>query len=86
MLTNFDKVYVFGDSLSDTGNVLTFTGGQFPTSPYAPGRFSNGDIWIDYLTGQLNLTVDPFATDMAADDGTNFAVGGATSGYDNVGN
>ena len=85
MLANFDKVYVLGDSLSDTGNVLTFTGGQFPTSPYALGRFSNGDVWIDYLTGQLNLTVDPFATNMAPNDGTNFAVGGATSGNDNVG-
>ena len=84
MLPNFDQTYIFGDSLSDTGNVLNYTMGQFPTFPYEPGRFSNGDVWVDYLTDELNLTVNPF-TDFTTTDGLNFAIGGATSGKDNVG-
>jgi phospholipase/lecithinase/hemolysin len=38
----FDGLYVFGDSLSDTGNVYAATQNQFPPLPYAPGRFTNG--------------------------------------------
>lgn len=47
-------VYVFGDSLSDTGNSLVGSGGQvpFPTH-YNSGRYSNGPVWADYLAGQL---------------------------------
>lgn len=88
MNSNFDRLYVFGDSLSDTGNVLNFTGGEFPVAPYEPGRFSNDDIWLDYLTDELNLDVDPFSNPFnffADNDGINYAIGGATSGDDNVG-
>ena len=97
MSPNFDQAYFFGDSLSDIENVFNFTGGAFPDFPYEPGRFSNGDIWVDYFTDELNLTIDPFITDFDPDtgtisfnvsdanDGVNFAIGGATSGNDNVG-
>lgn len=97
MSHHFDRVYFFGDSLSDTGNFLNFTGGTFPNTPYAPGRFSNGDIWVDYLSDELNITVDPLITgidpvtgninfDLSdTNDGINFAIGGATSGDDSVG-
>lgn len=85
MSSNIDQIYVFGDSLSDTGNVLTFTGGQFPNTPYAPGRFSNDDIWTDYFTDELDLDVPPVTKPFSGDDGLNFAIGGATSGDDNIG-
>lgn len=93
MILNIDQVYLFGDSLTDTGNVFNFTGG-FPDSlggvfPYEDGRFSNGNVWSDYFTEEFNLTVDPFivGSDLTSDldlddnnDGTNFAIGGVDSG------
>ena len=96
MKLNFDQAYFFGDSLSDIENVFNFTDGAFPDVPYAPGRFSNGDVWVDYFTDKLNLTIDPFITGIDpagtinfdisdANDGVNFAIGGATSANDNVG-
>ena len=95
MKFNFDQAYFFGDSITDHENVFNFTGGAFPNIPYAPGRFSNGDVWVDYLTDKLNLTIDPFITGIDAgtinfdisdaNDGVNFAIGGATSANDNVG-
>ena len=39
----FSNVFVYGDSLSDTGNIFTFSKGAIPPSPpYYHGRFSNG--------------------------------------------
>ena len=37
----FDELIVFGDSLSDTGNVFISFGAP-PSPPYFNGRFSNG--------------------------------------------
>jgi phospholipase/lecithinase/hemolysin len=66
----FSHIYVFGDSLSDTGNYYRLSGGS-PPPPYAEGRFCNGPIWVEYLTASLGMDYQP------AD---NFAVGGATTG------
>ncbi len=88
MNSNFDRLHIFGDSLSDTDNVLNLTLGEFPVAPYESGRFSNGEIWLDYFADELNLDVDPFSNPfsfLADNDGINYAVGGATSGDDNVG-
>ncbi|HSM83104.1 MAG TPA: SGNH/GDSL hydrolase family protein [Nodosilinea sp.] len=63
---------VFGDSLSDPGNLFGLTG-FFPPFPYDQGRFSNGDLWVDYLADRLALP-EPVQ---------NFAVGGALTGRDN---
>lgn len=60
----YSDLFVFGDSLSDTGNVLAlsqtppFSGffpGPFPSFPGAPGRFSNGPIWVEHLANGLGL-------------------------------
>src|SRR5262245_37490212 len=50
----FREVVVFGDSLSDTGNVFTVTepvlAEAIPVSPpYFQGRFSNGPVWVERL-------------------------------------
>lgn len=74
---NYDEIYVFGDSFSDTGNFFHATQGATPPSPnYFDGRFSNGAVWEEYLALDLGLTVNP---------STNFAFGGATTGFDNIG-
>lgn len=85
MLSNFDQAFFFGDSLSDTGNISQITNGAFLPSPYVSGRFSNGNIWIDYLTDELSLDVGLFGTVSNEQDGVNYAIGGATSGSDNLG-
>ncbi|MBD2567766.1 SGNH/GDSL hydrolase family protein [Anabaena lutea] len=95
---NFSNFYVFGDSLSDTGNAFNFTqslGNQVPVlppnPPYFDGRFSNNKIWVDYLGDSLNLTPTPFTTlgspplnTTILNQSINFAVGGASSGLGNA--
>ncbi|MBW4611641.1 MAG: SGNH/GDSL hydrolase family protein [Hassallia sp. WJT32-NPBG1] len=90
---NFNAFYVFGDSLSDTGNTFAATQGQIPVPTvnnsnrpaYFQGRFSNGPIWVDYFGSQKGLTPTPFVTLLAnpnivPTDGVNFAFGGAQTG------
>ena len=84
---SFDQLYVFGDSLSDTGNIYNATGKIFPQSPpYFEGRFSNGPLWVDYLGDQLGLKPTLFTTlpSTPATQGINFAFGGASSGSGNA--
>ncbi|HZH28103.1 MAG TPA: autotransporter domain-containing protein [Azospirillaceae bacterium] len=66
---------VFGDSLSDDGNIRNYIGVVFPPPPYAGGRFSNGPVWAEYLPGLLGVTLR---------DEDNVAVGGAFSGRENA--
>ncbi|MBW4607678.1 MAG: SGNH/GDSL hydrolase family protein [Hassallia sp. WJT32-NPBG1] len=67
-----NQLYIFGDSLSDTGNIYRATGGVYPSSPpYFQGRYSNGLVWVEYLASGLKLT---------SEQRTNFAFGGATTG------
>jgi phospholipase/lecithinase/hemolysin len=76
LAVSFSRMYVFGDSVSDTGNDFKATGGLLPPSPpYFEGRFSNGPIWVDYLAQDLGLNPSP---------NTNFAFGGATTGSINT--
>jgi phospholipase/lecithinase/hemolysin len=72
----FSAEYVFGDSLSDVGNVDLATGGIEPASPYVDGQFSNGPVWAQDLAGKLGL---PALTPSLA-GGTDYAFGGATTG------
>ncbi len=67
-----NKIYVFGDSLSDMGAVFRATGGMYPPSPaYFQGRYSNGRVWVEYLAERLKIKSSHV---------NNFACGGATSG------
>ncbi|GCA90502.1 SGNH/GDSL hydrolase family protein [Microcystis aeruginosa] len=76
LAATFDSFQVFGDSLSDPGNLYRLTGNSYPPSPpYANGRFSNGSLWIEYLQQDFGLP------NSAA---LNLAYGGATSGQENV--
>lgn len=69
---SFKQIYVFGDSLSDVGNVFQSTQRNVPPSPpYFQGRYCNGPVWVEYLAPKLGLT---------SNSDTNFAFGGATTG------
>ena len=45
-----NKMVVFGDSLSDNGNLYEYMKHQLPVSPpYFQGRFSNGPVWVELV-------------------------------------
>jgi len=75
-----NNIVVFGDSLSDTGNLFGLTGAALPpTVAYDSGRFTNGKIWVEYLAELMELeTPTPFYA--SANPGTNYAIAGAASG------
>ncbi len=71
-----NELVVFGDSLSDTGNVFRTTGGLYPPNPpYFQGRYSNGRVWVEYLAAKLKLDAAQIV---------NFAYGGATTGSNQI--
>lgn len=73
----YSALYVFGDSLSDSGNDALVTGGLVPSSPpYYPGRFSNGLNYADQLASMLGV---PLSASLLG--GTNYAYGGARTTY-----
>ncbi len=72
----FSRIFVFGDSLSDTGNLFRLSGG-YPPPPNFEGRFSNGRVWVEHLADALGMEIAP---------GDNYAVGGATTGSFNSNN
>ncbi|MFT4060033.1 MAG: SGNH/GDSL hydrolase family protein [Legionella sp.] len=50
LATPLRNVVVFGDSLSDNGNLYEFMSHQLPPSPpYFKGHFSNGPVWVEHL-------------------------------------
>ena len=67
----FDEIVIFGDSLSDNGN-LVFIENQPEPDPelYFQGRFSNGPVWVEYLADAQHLNASL----------TDRAIGGAQSG------
>lgn len=70
------NLFIFGDSLSDTGNLFRRTLGLAPPSPpYFDGRLSNGPLAVETLALQLgiNLSLE-----------SNFAVAGARTGRTNA--
>lgn len=78
----FSQLYVFGDSLSDPGNLFALSGGLNPPFPYQT-RLSNGPVWSEYLAQSLGLTPAPVANlllalpDPNVSQGVNFAIAGA---------
>lgn len=71
--SSFASIIVYGDSLSDNGNLYKATGGLAPASPpYYNGRFSNGPVAVEQLAAKLNAPL------------LDFAFGGATTGLGNI--
>lgn len=68
---NIDQFVVFGDSLSDNGNLYEYMKHQLPISPpYYEGRFTNGPVWIELLT-------EMYYPDHGSEHLLDFAFGGA---------
>jgi len=85
----FSNMYVFGDSLSDNGNLYTWTDATNPVTsgtpipvapPYSQGRFQNGPSYAELLWDRLGFVGDLTPSLLG---GTNYAVGGARSRYHN---
>lgn len=69
----FNKIYSFGDSLSDTGNSFRLTGGVIPPNLLYPsnGRFSNGPVWTEFLATKFGASLEPLAVGGARTNNTN---------------
>ncbi|MGV8930313.1 MAG: autotransporter domain-containing protein [Brevundimonas sp.] len=70
----YNRLVVFGDSLSDNGNLYAVTGNTTPTSPpYFQGRFSNGPVFTELL----GFNAGRFTAGAAVTGSVNYAFGGA---------
>lgn len=65
-----DKIVLFGDSLSDNGNLFAISSSAHkvmplvpvvPKEPYYKGRFSNGPVWDEVLTENINIDLANYA-------------------------
>lgn len=63
---SFSGLYVYGDSLSDTGKIAA------SAPAYFNGRWSNGSVWVEYLSVKLGL---------AYNAANNYAYAGTTTSY-----
>jgi phospholipase/lecithinase/hemolysin len=87
-LIQLTNLFVFGDSLSDGGNsgirsqAYAGPGVVFPPPPYAGGRYSNGPTAVEYLWNSYNPG-NPGGFTPSLAGGTNYAIGGATTGTAN---
>ena len=79
--SGYTELTVFGDSLSDGGNVFQFvfqlTGQSFPPPPYAQ-RLSNGPTAVEVMAANLGLPLTPSLL-----GGRNYAYGGAETNVRN---
>jgi len=82
----YSSLFIFGDSLSDSGNnaivlapnvtPVPISGNDFiPTYPYASGHYTNGQVWAQSFAAAFGLSAVPSLA-----GGTDFAFGGATTG------
>lgn len=83
----YSNVFIFGDSLSDSGNnaavlapgvtPVPISGNSFiPTFPYASGHYTNGPVWAQTFASALGLSANP----SLVPGGTDYAFGGARTG------
>jgi outer membrane lipase/esterase len=88
----YSSIVVFGDSVSDSGNVALAIGqpagvpqtisgnGYIPDFPYFPsGRFSNGPVWAEDFAAHYGLSAAPSLA-----GGSNYAFAGARTGGPDV--
>jgi outer membrane lipase/esterase len=71
----YSSITIFGDSLSDPGNIPKLIGIDYPAPPYFEHQFSNGPVYAKYLNGLFGIST-PLQ---------DFAIGGAKTGAGNIG-
>ena len=90
-------IYVFGDSLSDRGNLAeVYYHNNLPNPPSYHDSFTNGNVAVQTMASRIGLSVEPslwvtnfqdpyhlFSADYTP--GTNYAVAGATAAAQAVG-
>ena len=80
---SYSRLYIFGDSLSDTGNLASLIG-AFPP-PYYMNRVSNGPVAMDVLAQKLGLDASASLHLIGPAIGSNYAVAGASaSGFEAI--
>ncbi|GBF29052.1 hypothetical protein MnTg03_00618 [bacterium MnTg03] len=86
--SDFSRIFIFGDSLSDPGNIFAINGGQISTAPYsvipsAPYAsedgfmFSNGETWAQVFADEMDHEDSGKAALFAPGINGNYAFGGA---------
>lgn len=73
--SQYSSITIFGDSLSDPGNIPVFFGIAYPPPPYYQNQFSNGPIYAKYLDSLFGISAPV----------NDFAIGGAMTGAGNIG-
>jgi len=82
----FDRLVIFGDSLTDPGNAFVITRQishrpyeLIPDAPYARGglHFSNGETWVEQFAKRLRVGRSAGPAMQVRGVFTNYAVGGA---------
>ncbi|MBT8422616.1 MAG: SGNH/GDSL hydrolase family protein [Gammaproteobacteria bacterium] len=83
----FSNFYVFGDSLSDPGNVFTLTGmtavapfEPIPSAPYRSKRFTNGRVWVERLANWMGVPKGGRPAFLRPNKFGNYALGGSRAG------
>ncbi len=90
----YTSIVVFGDSLSDTGNVAHLTEAKYgvripgPEADYTDGRFTDGDDTLPAAQNYFGVWIEQFAAMLPSkpiiknslDGGTDYAYGFATTG------
>jgi outer membrane lipase/esterase len=96
--SDYSRLIIFGDSLSDPGNAFALRGEQtvppydtldtllVPSAPYARGghHLSNGETWIEQLGQDLKLKRSTGPAWRESGAFTNYAVGGARARDDGI--
>ncbi len=91
---DYTSIVVFGDSLSDTGNVAHLTQVKYgvripgPIADYTDGRFTDGDDTLPAARKYFGVWIEQFAAMLPSkpiilnslDGGTDYAYGNATNG------
>jgi len=88
----YSGLVIFGDSLSDAGNIALAIGadptqvitgnGYIPNQPYASGQFSNGNVWAKTFATALGFGS---AAVPSLAGGSDYAFGGARMATDGAG-
>jgi len=88
----FSNTWFFGDSLTDSGYFRPYIISQAGPNGALVGRFTTnpGLVWSEYMANYFGTNADPAlgftGTDVVAEGGTNYAIGGARVGTDAPGN